>query len=166
MSPEGAFQIRPLKPSDEPFLWEMLYYALYVPEGAEPLPRNIVKTPGLIHYVQGWGQPGDDGFVAIVTDSGQPIGAAWLRLLTGERRGYGYVDDGTPELSIAVLPEHRGQGVGTQLLSRLLESARRKYPAISLSVAQNNPAIRLYERMGFKVVRQVGDSVTMRKSWE
>jgi ribosomal protein S18 acetylase RimI-like enzyme len=166
MLPEEAFRIRPLKPSDEPVLWEMLYHALYVPEGAEPLPRDIVKTPELAHYVQGWGQPGDDGFIAIATVSGQPIGAAWLRLFTGKRRGYGYVDDGTPELAIAVISGHRGGGVGTQLLIRLLESARRHYLAISLSVAQDNPAIRLYERMGFEVVRQVGDSVTMCRSWE
>ena len=42
---------------------------------------------------------------------GGPIGAAWLRLLKGDERGYGHVDDETPELGMAVLPAYRGRGV-------------------------------------------------------
>ena len=62
------------------------------------------------------------------------------------------IPDGTPELAIAVLPDHIGQGIGTQLLKHLLEAARKVYPAVMLSVRQNNPAWHLYERMGFQVV--------------
>lgn len=71
------------------------------------------------------------------------------------------MDDGTPELSIAILPEHRGQGVGRQLLTRLLASARLRYPAVSLSVDARNPAVRLYEHLGFWVVETNGHSLTM-----
>lgn len=37
--------IRPLELEDEPFLWEMLYQAIYVPEGQTPLPREIIQIP-------------------------------------------------------------------------------------------------------------------------
>ncbi len=96
---------------DEPFLWEMLYQALYIPKGQSAPPRDVVSLPEAC-YVRGWGREGDCGLASDAITK-QPIGAVWLRLLVGNRKGYGYVDDGTPELSIAVYPEYRGQGVGT-----------------------------------------------------
>src|SRR5688572_26890228 len=110
-----TFCIRPATRDDEPFLWEILYHALYEPPGDPPLPRDVVQLPELARYVRGWSDDPDDlGVIAV--ESGRPIGAAWLRRLTGANRGYGYVDDETPELSIAVRPEYRGRGVGTRLL--------------------------------------------------
>ena len=64
---------------------------------------------------------------------------------------------------MAIFPEHRGQGIGTALLTRLVEAATYTYEQISLSVAAENPALRLYERLGFEVVAKVGTSLTMRK---
>jgi ribosomal protein S18 acetylase RimI-like enzyme len=90
-----------------------------------------------------------------------PVGAAWLRLLTGDGRGYGHVDDSIPELSIAILPEYRGQGAGSALLDRLLSLARRRFPGVSLSVSPGNPARHLYERAGFKLVKESEDTVIM-----
>ena len=83
--------------------------------------------------------------------------------------GYGYVDDETPELAIAVLPDHRGRGLGRRLLRELLDAAGGRFGAVSLSVRAENPAWRLYERTGFRVAveREPGEStpresVTMR----
>lgn len=133
--------LRPLIPSDEPFLWEMLYQALYVPPGQPPLSRDLIQSPELRPYVEGWGGLSDIGWLAL--DDEIPVGAVWFRLLVGTNRGYGYVDDTTPELSIAVLPEYRGQGIGTMLLRQLLELSPLPYSAISLSVDAENPARRL-----------------------
>ena len=153
--------IRPLTPADEPFLWEILYQAIYVPPGSAPPERDIVKRPQIAKYVRDRGQhPDDTGFIAIDSDSQQPIGAIWVRLLRGENRGYGYVDDATPELTMAVLPQYRGRGVGTSLLIHLLQAAWGRYPAISLSVAPENPALRLYKRLGFEVAARSGTSLT------
>jgi ribosomal protein S18 acetylase RimI-like enzyme len=154
--------IRRLIPGDEAFLWEMLYQAIYVPEGKPAPPREIVRLPELARYVRGWGDAGDCGFLASDAATSQAVGAAWLRLLAGTNRGFGYVDDATPELSIAVLPEYRGRGIGTQLLVHLLESGC-GYSTVSLSVSVGNPAIRLYERFGFEVVGDNGVSLTMRR---
>lgn len=150
-----TYTIRPLTNEDEPLLWEMLYHAAHLAEEGETSVRAAMSNPDLARYVQAWGRPHDFGFAAIEGDSRQPVGAAWLRLLTGDNKGYAYVDEATPELAIAVLPDYTGQGVGTQLLARLLDAARQAYPSVCLSVRATNPAKRLYERFGFVPVSEV-----------
>jgi ribosomal protein S18 acetylase RimI-like enzyme len=155
--------IRPLELKDEPFLWEMLYQAIHIPQGQTPLSREVIQIPELARYVQDWGREGDCGFLGSDTLTSQPIGAVWLRLLIGEHKGYGYVDDTTSELSIAVLPEYRGQGMGTQLLTHLFASEWGK-SSISLSVAADNRAVRLYERFGFDIISRSDGSLTMKRN--
>jgi ribosomal protein S18 acetylase RimI-like enzyme len=158
-----SHSIRQLSPSDQQFLWEMLYQSLHVPEGGPAFPRDAINRPEIAKYVSAWGRAGDMGFVAVEVGGGEPIGAAWLRLLTGDERGYGYVDEETPELGMAVLPGYRGRGVGSDLLRHLLEAAGAVYRSVCLSVSADNPAVRLYERAGFEGVCECGDSLTMVK---
>lgn len=162
MQNEVGYDLRPLTPSDQPFLWEMLYQSLYVSEGTEPFERSIINDPEIAKYVKGWGRENDAGFIAVDED-GRPLGAIWMRLFKGEERGYGYVDEQTPEIGMAVLPKYRGRGLGTKLLSQLLKSAEGVYEHLSLSVAAENPALRLYKRKGFEVVREEGSSVIMKR---
>ena len=155
--------IRPLRTEDEYFLWEMLYQALFVPSGSPPFPREILSQPEISRYVEGWGRAGDSGFVAITESSGEPVGAAWLRLFLGREKGYGYVDEETPELTIAVTNAYRGKGIGQLLMSYLLAEAHGIHRAVSLSVSVDNPALRLYLRMGFEKLKEDGQSITMIK---
>ena len=152
-----SLTIRPILLADEPFLWEMLYHALYVPEGQPPFPREIVEQPEISQYVQAWGQPEDAGLIASKQEA--PVGAVWIRRI----RAYGFIDDDTPELSIAMLPDYRGQGIGTKLIQGLFVMLRTRYPAISLSVSKENPALRLYQRLGFEIVNDDSNSVTMKR---
>ncbi len=160
------YKIRPLTPDDEPLLWEMVYLAIHVPSGMVPPPREVIFHPMISRYVRGWGRPGDYGVGAVTLSSGQLLGAAWLRLLSGENRGFGYVDDETPELTVALQPAFRGSGIGTELLTQLLEGARSRFQRVSLSVARDNPALRLYQRLGFEVVGGSDTSWTMVKRWD
>ena len=151
--------IRPATTSDQPFLRRMLYEALFVPPGSPPFPQSVIDSPHFAAYVDGFGsRPGDIGYIALA--DGTPIGAIWARLPTGTHHGYGYVDDDTPELSMAVEPDHRSKGIGTALLVRLVAEC----PRLSLSVDARNPAVRLYERAGFVPVAEDGDSLTMLRS--
>ncbi|MEP7270278.1 MAG: GNAT family N-acetyltransferase [Acidobacteriota bacterium] len=152
---------RELKRADEPFLWEMLYHALHVPPGCEPFPRSIVESDELRRYVESWGRQGDEGFLAV--DKSTPVGAVWTRVFAGENAGYGFVDMATPELSIAVLPEYRGLGIGTELLRLILGSIANRHRRISLSVSATNPAVSLYQRFGFVVTNSGDNSLTMIK---
>jgi len=140
----------------------MLYHALFVPEGSPPFPKGIVNEPDIAKYVLGWGQPGDMGFAATDKTSPLPVGVVWIRLFDSHNPGYGYVGEGIPELSIAILPGYRNRGFGTQLLNHMLVKAAEQYPGLSLSVTSVNPAKRLYERLGFQVVNMNGASLTMR----
>lgn len=144
---------------DEPFLWKMLYYAAHMDEEGETSLLAAKSNPDLMKYVEDWGHNTDRGFIAIEPLSQQPVGAAWIRLLVGKDKTISYIDDYTPELAIAVLPEYIGKGVGTQLLTHLLEATKEVFPAVVLSVRSTNPAKRLYERMGFVVVSNATNRV-------
>jgi hypothetical protein len=52
---EVSCELRRAVASDEPFLWEMLYLALFVPPGGLPLPRAVLRDPRVARYVEGWG---------------------------------------------------------------------------------------------------------------
>ena len=165
MSELFDYYIRLVSSDDEPFLWEMLYQAIFIPEGCAALPREIIRTPEIARYVLHWGQSDDFGLLAVDAATHQPIGAVWLRRFTRDNKGYGYIDGETPELSIAMLPTHRGKGIGTELLSALFITAQTKYKAICLSVSMDNPAAQLYQRLGFEVVGKDDTSLVMRKSF-
>ncbi|WP_310410416.1 GNAT family N-acetyltransferase [Chamaesiphon sp. OTE_8_metabat_110] len=124
----------------------MLQYAAH-----ESSIESVQQQPYLALYALNWGRMGDLGYVASIDDKSH-TGAAWLRLWLGEEKGFGYVNDEIPELAIAVLPDYRGQGIGTKLLRHILGTAKINYPAVSLSVQANNPVVRLYERTGFMKV--------------
>jgi ribosomal protein S18 acetylase RimI-like enzyme len=148
--------IRQAGAQDLPFLRDMLRHAYYARWGSEadvPLER----------YVAGWGRPGDTAVVAI--DGHQPVGAAWYRLFPTGEPGYGFVDERTPELTIAVVPSRRGRGLGEELLQALVERARADgYTALSLSVEPDNPALHLYERHGFARAGERAGALVMRSA--
>jgi ribosomal protein S18 acetylase RimI-like enzyme len=149
--------IRPANKADTVFLWQMLYYAAHMDEQGAP-PESARGDPDLAGYVEDWGErPGDAGFIAIAED-GRPIGAAWIRILADSPL-YRVVARGTPELAIAVLPEHIGGGAGTLLLRHLLGAVSGAHRALVLSVRATNPARRLYERAGFVTVATITNRV-------
>ena len=158
VEPIAAVTLRPATHSadDERFLWEMLLHAAHAGDEVAT-PDDLKAIPELARYVEGWGRPGDVGVIALAGD--RPVGAAWVRRLVGEGRGYGWVDDAVPELAIAVEPGREGQGVGSALLRRLLDDLAGSVPAVSLSVRADNPARRLYARMGFVEVADVESRV-------
>ncbi len=159
--PSGEVQIRDAVQDDEPLVTRMLLEAVnWLPERAGLSHAQILDNPGLAHYVSGWKRPSDLGVVA-VQDS-RPIGAAWLRYFSAGDPGYGFVDEGIPELSIGVVPERRNRGVGQALLRRLLVRAgTRGIPAVCLSVERANPAQRLYVAEGFHTVQSFEAADTM-----
>jgi GNAT superfamily N-acetyltransferase len=154
---------RVVEPGDEPALREMLFLAIYVPPGSEPPNDAVVAQPELARYVSNWGREGDDGIIAFAPN-GDAVGAAWLRLWSADDHGYGFIDTRTPEVSVAMRPFLRGRGIGTQLLQWLLRRADESYDSLSLSVSVQNPAIRLYQRLGFTSVTVDAASITMRRS--
>lgn len=148
-------KVRLMLNSDQVSLPEFLYQAIFLPEGVEPPSRSIINDPQIFAYIKEFGtQPGDLGVVA--EQNGQVIGAAWTRIIPG----HGYINDETPELAISILPEFRGYGIGTKLLKKLFAVLRANgYIRTSLSVQKDNPAVRLYGRLGYKITEEKLDHV-------
>ena len=131
------------------------------PDREAPPVDAVLADHGIAHYVDGWPRPGDGGVVA-VDDDGTPIGAAWWRRFTADDPGYGFVDEATPEVAIGVEAPWRGRGVGEALLRAPRQAARDHGIArLSLSVERDNPARRLYERLGYVEVAGNEGAATM-----
>lgn len=130
----------------------------------------------LNRYIEGWGRAGDLGVMALAAEPGagadgdhapapgaepRALGAVWIRTM-GEKPGFGWVADDIPELSIAVLPEAQGEGLGRRLLQTLIQMAGLTgVRAISLAVEDGNGSRHLYEDLGFAVIGRNGSSDVM-----
>jgi ribosomal protein S18 acetylase RimI-like enzyme len=82
-----------------------------------------------------------------------------LILVDGEPAGRLYVHRGPSEIrivDIALLPEYRGDGIGTRLLRELLDEADAAGKSVTIHVERLNPALRLYERLGFSLAEDKG----------
>lgn len=157
-----AINIRPIQAHEFSFLEEMLYEAIFIPEGKERPPISIVKLPELACYYENFGRKHDICFLA--ANNSELIAAIWIRLFTVHRKGYGYVDDNTPELCMSVKPPYRNNGIGTQLMKLMLEElVKCEYEKVSLSVDKINYALKMYEKFGFKFHSETDDSYTLVK---
>lgn len=77
------------------------------------------------------------------------------------------VDRGAREFTlvdVALLPSHRGAGIGTHLIAELLREAAAAAKPVNLHVWHSNPAKKLYERLGFSVAND--DGVYCQMSWQ
>ena len=151
---------RPATAEDAPFLEEMLATALNWDPDRAPLPETALTAPENRRYVEDWPRADDLGVIAV---DGGPVGAGWLRFFSADAPGYGFIDAAIPEISIAVVADRRGEGIGGHLLNELAREARRRgITALSLSVEHGNRSVRLYERHGFRAVGRPDGSQTMR----
>lgn len=143
-------QIRPIRSDETMLLTDFLYEAIFQPEDAPRVPRTVLQEPMIMAYVKNFGTLPDDFCLVAVTE-GLIVGAAWSRLGCS----YGKIDDVTPELAMAVYPEYRNRGIGSRLLSALLECLCEKgYAGLSLSVDKTNYAVDMYRKAGFVTVKE------------
>jgi GNAT superfamily N-acetyltransferase len=143
--------LRPADQQDLRFLRDMLRHAYH---------WRIAEDPDLpvFRYVQNWGRRGDAGVIASAGPNA--YGAAWYRLFPASAPGFGFVDEETPEVTIAVVPSQRGGGTGGELLEALLERARAEgFAQISLSAEPGQTGF--YEKHGFRELRRGERTVTM-----
>ena len=143
--------LRPADLQDMRFLRDMLRHAYH---------WRIAEDPDLpvFRYVQNWGRRGDAGVIASAGPNA--YGAAWYRLFPASAPGFAFLDEETPELTIAVVPSQRGHGAGGELLEALLERARADgFAQISLSAEPGQTGF--YERHGFHELRREDRTVTM-----
>ena len=160
-------RIRTVLKGESTLIFSFLTLAARMQESSEPI-QKALRDHELTRYWRHWGRPGDLGVVAESDSVGYPISCAWVRLFSQEEAGADYVGGDIPELAIGTIPTHRGLGVGTRILQALLGLCKTRYRGVSLSVRTDNPAVRLYERFGFRrmsegpIVNRVGtESIIM-----
>jgi ribosomal protein S18 acetylase RimI-like enzyme len=131
--------------------------AAWRPDRPRPDVEETLAASAVARYIDDWPRDGDAGVVAAA------VGAAWYRRFTADAPGYGFVAAHIPEVTIGVVAGARGRGIGGALLRALADAARADdLEALSLSVEEDNPALRLYERAGFERVALVTNAWTMR----
>ena len=142
------YSIRKIRADEYGILNDFLYEAIFIPEGVQAPPKSIINLPELQVYVSDFGKKEDDiCFLAEVDKS--VVGTVWVRTMNG----YGHIEDGVPSLAISLYKEYRGYGIGTALMTRILqELQQRGYEKVSLSVQKANYAVKMYKNVGFKIV--------------
>ncbi len=149
--------IRSLRQEEAELLKDFLYEAIFIPEGAEPPPRDIVEKPELRVYTDGFGsRQGDNCLVSDI--GGQVVGAVWTRIMND----YGHIDDETPSFAISLYGPYRGRGIGTRLMREMLALLKEQgYRQASLAVQKENHAVKMYENVGFRTVARNGEEYIM-----
>jgi RimJ/RimL family protein N-acetyltransferase len=149
MTTTAEITLRPLRDEDEPFLRQL--YASTRREELAPLGWPAAEEDAFLrqqfeaqsrHYREHYA---DASFDAIDV-GGRPVGRLLVARWDGETR---IVD-------ISLVPEHRRRGIGTRLLRSLLDEAAERGARVSIHVERFNPAMRLYERLGFLPVAERG----------
>lgn len=146
--PEPSLSLRPANENDRPFLLRV-YAGTREPElEASGLPREqwsaFVEhqfTAQSRHY-----ESYEDTSYDIVLVDGEPAGRLIVARWPEELR----------VVDIALLPRYRGRGTGGALMRRLIEEAEERGVKTSIHVERFNPAQRLYTRLGFRAVAEVG----------
>lgn len=153
--------IRDATADDADFLLDMLVEACNWSGEQRVRRRDLLSHPYLRRYLDGWPALSDFGLVA-VADDGTSLGAVWARLFSAGNPGYGFVASDVPEISMAIVASARGRGIERRLLAALSLAARQKgWRALSLSVEDENPAVRLYRAEGFVTVGRVENANSM-----
>ena len=140
---------RPERPEDEPFLYRLYVSTREQEMGYVDWPDEQ-KTAFLRqqfsaqthHYKQNYG----NAEYSIILFDGAPAGRLYLNRRPADVR----------IMEILLAPEYRGSGIGTVLLHEILEKAAAAGQSVSIHVEQNNPALRLYERLGFRQIDTFG----------
>ncbi len=142
--------IRELSEDEYGLLENFLYEAIFVPEGIPAPPKSIVRQPELQIYIKDFGGNKDDLCLVAEAD-GKVLGAVWVRIM----EDYGHIDDETPSFAISLYKKYRGQGIGTDLMQNMLCVLRKRgYRQASLSVQKANYAVKMYQKLGFEIVRE------------
>ena len=137
----GVVALRPATAEDAPFL-ARLYAGTRDDLLALPLPEPA-RAALVAHQHEARSRQHAAAYPAASSDVIELEGARVGRLVAD------HADDALRIVDIAVLPEHRGRGIGTAVLRAVLAEADLHHLPVTLRIAAGNPAQRLYGRLGF-----------------
>ena len=149
--------LRTLRKEEIELLKDFLYEAIFIPEGVEPPDRSIIEQPELSIYYDDFGSGNADNCI-VAEDNGKVIGAVWTRIMND----YGHVDNETPSFAISLYKEYRGEGIGTELMRKMISLLKEQgYKKASLAVQKANYAVKMYKKVGFKIIDENSEEYIM-----
>lgn len=152
--------IRQIKDSEIPLLEDFLYEAIFQRDEKNLLPREIIKEPELSVFIDEFGKADDHCLVAECNE--KIVGAVWTRIISGKVKGFGNIDDTTPEFAISLYKEYRNRGIGTSLMKAMLQLLKENgYKKTSLAVQKDNYAVRMYQSVGFEIIKELKEEYLM-----
>lgn len=151
------YNIREIRKDEYELLNDFLYEAIFIPEGVEKPPKEIINNEELQVYVKNFGTNENDNCLVAEYDD-KIIGACWTRIMND----YGHIDNKTPSFAISLYEEYRGKGIGTQLMLKMLELLKKKgYKQASLAVQKENYAVKMYKKVGFEIIDENSEEYIM-----
>jgi ribosomal protein S18 acetylase RimI-like enzyme len=149
--------IRELKQEEYPLLEDFLYEAIFQPDEANLVPKSILQKPELRVYIDDFGKKKDDFCFCAEVDQ-RVIGLVWVRNI----KGFGSIDEVTPEFAISLYKEYRGYGIGTELMNKMLDYLKQAgYSKASLAVQKTNYALKVYQKVGFQIIDENEEEYVM-----
>ena len=152
--------IRNIESHEVPLLSKFIYEAIFQKNENEPLPYDIINQPDVKVYIDGFGKKDDFCLVAEIDE--KIVGAVWARILCGDVKGYGNIDEHTPEFAISLYKEYRNRGIGTELMKCMIHLLNENgYKQTSLAVQKGNCAVNLYKKVGFEIIKETDEEYIM-----
>ena len=146
---DARVELRAITDDDHDFLYRV--YASTREEELAPVPWSDEQKEAFLRFQYDaqhkyWQEHYADAAYDLVVIDGEPAGRFYV-----DRRG-----DEIRVVDVALLPAHRGRGVGGRLMRRVMEEAAGRGVPVRIHVEQENPAMRLYDRLGFVRVDTYG----------
>ena len=145
----NSISFRPIEPGDEPFLYSVYHSTrqdeLAVTGWTEQQINEFTWQQFTMQHKFYQDKFGSAKFL-IISSNGQDLGRLYREVREDEIR----------IIDIALLPEYRSKGIGTKLLTDILAEATGLQLAVRIHVEKDNPALRLYDRLGFKSINDAG----------
>ena len=156
MSQLDKYVIRNIRENEIYLLDDFLYEAIFQRDEDILVPKDIIKNPELAVYIKDFGLPND--YCLVAECNGKIVGAVWTRII----KGFGSVDDDTPEFAISLYKDYRSKGIGTNLMKEMLQLLKEKgYKQTSLAVQKDNFAVKMYESVGFIKIAELEEEYLM-----
>jgi ribosomal protein S18 acetylase RimI-like enzyme len=152
----GSVTLRPITSDDMDFLLRL--YSTTREDELKQVPWTPEQKAAFVHQQfwaqhQHWQENYTDTSWDLVLLRGSPIGRLYVARWADDLR---IVD-------IALIPEHRGSGIGTRLIRSIFDEGDASGRRVSIHVEVFNPARRLYERLGFVQVEERGVYLLMER---
>jgi len=155
-----TIMIRKLRTDEYNLVKEFTYQAVFQRDENIPIPRTVLDHPKVKVFYEDFGKPDDECLVVEVDN--KVVGAVWTRILSGEVKGFGNIDEHTPEFGISLFKEYRNKGLGTKLMKSMLALLKeRGYKQTSLAVQKDNYAVNMYKNVGFYILKDLEEEYLM-----